>query len=102
MPSRVEPCGLNQMYSLKYGTIPVVHSIGGLKDTVDDILDGGFGICHNEVNVAEVCEAIERAADFYNKEAFKQTRSDVMSIDHSWHASAQSYLNVYNSLNPFL
>ncbi|MFB9052043.1 glycogen synthase [Formosa undariae] len=102
MPSRVEPCGLNQMYSLKYGTIPVVNSVGGLKDTVEDIFDGGFGICHNNVTVSEVCEAIERANAFYYTDKFKLTRSDIMSIDHSWHASAKSYINVYNSLNPFL
>ncbi|WP_159022098.1 glycogen synthase [Formosa sp. L2A11] len=102
MPSRVEPCGLNQMYALRYGTIPIVNSVGGLKDTVEDLYDGGFGICHNGVTVSEVCEAIERATEFYDSEIFKQTRVEVMSIDHSWHASAESYLNVYNSLNPFL
>ncbi|WP_066222985.1 glycogen synthase [Formosa haliotis] len=102
MPSRVEPCGLNQMYALKYGTVPIVNSVGGLKDTVEDIDYGGFGICHNEVSVAEVSHAITRASEFYNSEKFKQTRTEIMSIDHSWHASAQSYLNVYNSLNPFL
>ena len=48
MPSRVEPCGLNQMYALRYGTIPIVRSIGGLRDTVTDIVDDGFGISHDE------------------------------------------------------
>src|SRR6478736_403335 len=54
MPSRVEPCGLNQMYSMRYGTIPMVRRIGGLKDTVIDIGDGGFGICHDQSSVWDV------------------------------------------------
>ena len=49
MPSRVEPCGLNQMYSLRYGTVPVVSRVGGLKDTVIDIDTNGFGICHKDI-----------------------------------------------------
>lgn len=100
MPSRVEPCGLNQMYSLRYGTIPVVNSVGGLKDTVIDIQEkNGFGIRHNEVIVHQVCEAISRAQDLFKDEArFKKIRKKVMQIDHSWHHSVQQYINLYNSL----
>ncbi len=100
MPSRVEPCGLNQMYALHYGTIPIVRSIGGLKDTVIDISDKGFGICHNETTVNEVCEAIDRATILYqNLQKFKKIRKLIMQIDHSWDSSAQAYINLYNSLN---
>ncbi|AOW21415.1 glycogen synthase [Urechidicola croceus] len=100
MPSRVEPCGLNQMYALRYGTIPIVRSIGGLKDTVIDIDNNGFGICHNEVTIEEITKAIKRGADLYkNNTKFKKIRKQIMSIDHSWNASAQEYLNLYNSLN---
>ncbi len=100
MPSRVEPCGLNQMYALRYGTIPIVRSIGGLKDTVIDIKDDGFGICHNETTVDEVCEAINRATLLYqNQQKFKKIRKSIMQIDHSWDSSAQAYINLYNSLN---
>lgn len=70
MPSRVEPCGLNQMYALRYGTIPIVRRIGGLKDTVIDIGDGGFGICHDQASVKDVCSSIVRAAVLY-KDQYK-------------------------------
>jgi starch synthase len=97
MPSRVEPCGLNQMYSLRYGTVPVVSRVGGLIDTVIDIDEGGFGICHNEITSAEIAKAIQRAADFYNSSKnFETNRKKIMKIDHSWDASAEQYLNLYN------
>lgn len=99
MPSRVEPCGLNQMYSLRYGTVPIVRRIGGLKDTVIDIGDNGFGICHNEVSVQDIVVAISRAKDFYKKQKeFKANRKHIMSIDHSWKVSAKAYINLYNSI----
>lgn len=101
MPSRVEPCGLNQMYSLRYGAIPIVRSIGGLKDTVVDISEkGGFGICHKEVTVSEITEAIERGAKlFENQEKYNKIRKKIMGINHSWDASALAYINLYKSLN---
>lgn len=100
MPSRVEPCGLNQMYALRYGAIPIVRSIGGLKDTVIDISKGGFGICHNEVTVSEITEAIERGTKlFKNQEKYNKIRKKIMSINHSWDASALAYINLYKSLN---
>jgi len=99
MPSRVEPCGLNQMYSMRYGTIPIVRRIGGLKDTVIDIGDGGFGICHDQTSVEDVCYSIDRAVDFYkNQTYFRKTRKKCMGIDHSWDKSAEEYLSLYNSL----
>lgn len=100
MPSRVEPCGLNQMYALRYGTIPIVRSIGGLKDTVIDIEeDTGFGICHNDVSIPDITHAINRGITLYqNKSKYKKIRTHIMSIDHSWDASAKQYINLYNSL----
>jgi starch synthase len=99
MPSRVEPCGLNQMYSLRYGTVPVVSKVGGLKDTVIDIDENGFGICHNEITSEEIANAIQRAAIFYkNSKKFDANRIKIMKIDHSWNASAEQYLNLYKSL----
>ena len=100
MPSRVEPCGLNQMYSLRYGTVPVVNSVGGLKDTIIDIADKeGFGICHDGVNVESVTKAINRATTYYSKEKeFKKNVKKIMSINHSWNNSAQEYINLYKSL----
>ncbi|HEY9185338.1 MAG TPA: glycogen synthase [Salegentibacter sp.] len=99
MPSRVEPCGLNQLYSLRYGTIPVVRSIGGLKDTVIDVQDGGFGFCHEDASVKEITHTISRAVKFFKDQSeFKRTRKHIMGIDHSWNVSAQQYIDLYNSL----
>ncbi len=100
MPSRVEPCGLNQMYSLRYGTIPIVNKVGGLIDTVDDIKKkNGFGIVHDGVTVIKVNNAIKRGVSLYgNVSEFKKTRKQIMAIDHSWEASAQTYVTLYKSL----
>ncbi len=99
MPSRVEPCGLNQMYALRYGTMPIVNKIGGLKDTIIDINDNGYGICHEGVTVDNVHKAIIRAANFYkNQTKYTENSKEMMSIDNSWHNSATEYLNLYKSL----
>lgn len=99
MPSRVEPCGLNQMYALRYGTIPIVRRTGGLKDTVLDIGDGGFGICHDKTSVYDVNHSITRAIDLYNDtKSFDNVRKATMQIDHSWDKVAEEYINVYQSL----
>jgi len=96
MPSRVEPCGLNQMYALRYGTIPVVRRIGGLKDTVVDIGDGGFGVCHDQTSVWDVNHAIGRAYDlFLDKKRVKEIRKFMMQLDHSWDKAAQQYVDLY-------
>ncbi|RZL18970.1 MAG: glycogen synthase [Pedobacter sp.] len=98
MPSRVEPCGLNQMYALRYGTIPVVRRIGGLKDTILDIGDGGFGICHDQTSVYDVCQAAERALELYgDKIKMKEIKKHIMQIDHSWDKAAQMYINIYQN-----
>jgi starch synthase len=101
MPSRVEPCGLNQMYALRYGTIPVVRRTGGLKDTVIDIGDGGFGICHDEASVEDVIYSIDRAIQLYkNNKEFNEIRKKCMQIDHSWDLSEREYLSLYKSIKP--
>ncbi|RPD96641.1 glycogen synthase [Aureibaculum marinum] len=100
MPSRVEPCGLNQMYALRYGTIPIVNSIGGLKDTVIDVEGGGFGFIHHQLTVEEIVKTMERALVLYkNQKKFKNIRKLIMEIDHSWDSSAKAYINLYKSLN---
>ena len=100
MPSRVEPCGLNQMYSLRYGTIPIVRSIGGLKDTITDISEeGGFGICHDNTDIDEATNAIFRAHELYQDQTrFKRIRKQIMQIDHSWGKSAKNYIELYQTL----
>lgn len=100
MPSRVEPCGLNQMYAMRYGTIPIVRKTGGLKDTVIDIgEEGGYGINFYNASVGDITHAIYRALElFAQKTAFSQVRKKMMHLDFSWHQSAQQYINVYQSL----
>jgi starch synthase len=97
MPSRVEPCGLNQMYAMRYGTIPIVRRTGGLKDTVIDFGDNGNGICHNQASVNDVCYSIQRAVDLFNdKKKVNDIRKRGMNIDHSWESVCQEYIEVYN------
>jgi starch synthase len=101
MPSRVEPCGLNQMYALRYGTVPMVRSTGGLKDTVRDFGDWqGFGIRFNNADVNDVTYSVGRAIDLYynKKDLYNWMRSFMMNIDHSWDASAEDYIRLYQSL----
>ncbi|OUS18714.1 glycogen synthase [Nonlabens dokdonensis] len=99
MPSRVEPCGLNQMYSLRYGTIPVVRSIGGLKDTIVDMEDGGFGFTHEDATVDQIVAAVKRACLLYKEQKeFKRIIKHIMQIDHSWNRSAVAYINMYESI----
>ena len=99
MPSRVEPCGLNQMYALRYGTVPIVRRTGGLKDTVLDIGDGGFGICHDQASVADVLHSINRAIGlFSDAKQFDAVRKTIMKIDHSWEQVAKKYTVAYESI----
>ncbi|MBA4275550.1 glycogen synthase [Flavobacterium sp.] len=97
MPSRVEPCGLNQMYALRYGTIPIVRRTGGLKDTVIDFGDNGNGICHDQATVVDVCYSIQRAVNLYkDKKKINDIQKSGMSIDHSWESVCQEYIETYN------
>ena len=100
MPSRVEPCGLNQMYALRYGTMPVVRSTGGLKDTVIDFGNpGGFGIRFNDASVGDITYSIYRATELYNeKKKFSSLRKRMMEIDNGWEVSAGRYLDLYSSI----
>ncbi len=96
MPSRVEPCGLNQLYSLRYGTIPIVRRTGGLKDTVIDIGDDGFGICHDQCSREDLIYSIQRAMELYSDQnRYKKIQKDIMKIDHSWTKAASDYIELY-------
>lgn len=99
MPSRVEPCGLNQMYAMRYGTIPIVRNTGGLKDTVKDFGDpGGYGICFNEASVGDITYSVYRAVQLYAEpERVKEIVEHIMQINNSWERSAVTYIDVYNS-----
>ena len=100
MPSRVEPCGLNQLYALKYGTIPIVRGIGGLKDTVKDISQAdGYGFVFDQLDSDIAVETILRAVDLYqNDKNWRAVRKRAMALDFSWENSAQKYLDLYNQL----
>lgn len=99
MPSRVEPCGLNQMYSMRYGTVPVVRSTGGLQDTVVDMGDpDGFGIRFNHATAEDVNYSIGRAVSVYKDSVhMEKMRKYMMQIDHSWESTVDEYINVYKS-----
>jgi starch synthase len=100
MPSRVEPCGLNQMYSMRYGTVPMVRRTGGLRDTVIDFGDvNGYGICYNHASIPDITHAVWRAAELYhNKEKMHQIRQHMMKLDFSWETSVKHYIDVYSAL----
>lgn len=101
MPSRFEPCGLNQLYSLRYGTIPIVRATGGLDDTVEDY-DGhsgrGTGFKFREYTIAALVAAVRRALEVFRKPAvWRSLQLAGMSQDHSWDASAREYVKVYRA-----
>jgi starch synthase len=102
MPSRYEPCGLNQIYSLKYGTPPVVRATGGLDDTIEDFdpLSGkGNGFKFTEYSGEALLSAIKRAIAVYiNKKAWAQVVANGMAADFSWERSAEEYLQLYRRL----
>ena len=98
MPSRVEPCGLNQMYAMRYGTVPIVRSTGGLKDTVIDLGDeGGYGIRFNQATVGDILYSVQRAIDLYNdKKLLATIRKRMMNIDNSWEKTVANYDAIYS------
>ncbi len=97
MPSRVEPCGLNQMYAMRYGTVPMVRRTGGLIDTVTDMGDWeGFGILFNHATVDDIAHSIHRAIEVYkNKTQMERMRKHMMQIDHSWESVVEAYTRIY-------
>jgi starch synthase len=106
MPSRFEPCGLNQMYSLIYGTIPIVRKTGGLADTVIDAIPttiknkSANGIVFKEATAGALLEAVKRALLLFdNKKTWKNLQQSAMKQDLSWRHSAQQYLQLYESIS---
>jgi starch synthase len=99
MPSRFEPCGLNQMYSMRYGTVPVVRATGGLEDTVTDYNEAtgaGTGFKFEEYTAAALLDALERARTaFANPRLWKKLQLAGMRQDFSWDRSAREYVKLY-------
>lgn len=100
MPSRVEPCGLNQMYSMRYGTVPIVRAVGGLKDTIIDLSEeGGYGIQFQDFNLHEAENAVTRAIDLFNDpKKHSEIVRKITRLDFSWDKSAKDYITMYNQL----
>ena len=99
MPSRFEPCGLNQMYSLRYGTVPVVRATGGLQDTVrDETEPGANGFKFSDYTPGAMVAALRRAMDAYQQPArWEALQRAGMEQDFSWDVSAREYVKVYRS-----
>jgi starch synthase len=105
MPSLFEPCGLNQLIAMNYGTIPIVNSVGGLKDSVNSIDDfdsknmSGFGICFEKKKPKALIKAIKKALELYkDKERLNKINLHNMECDFSWDRGAKAYATIYNSL----
>ena len=101
MPSRFEPCGLNQLNSLRYGTLPIARATGGLNDTVEDADDEsgrGTGFKFEEYTPAALVGAVRRALDtFRNGELWRKLQRNAMQKDYSWDVSAREYVKVYRA-----
>ncbi len=102
MPSRYEPCGLNQMYSLRYGTIPIVRATGGLADTIRDVDEdpaGGNGFVFREYRADEMLLAIQRAVKvFQDQDRWQELVHRGMKEDFSWEQSARKYQRLYEKV----
>ena len=103
MPSQFEPCGLNQIYSLKYGTIPIVRSTGGLADTVKDYnskSDTGTGFVFEKYDSKEMLNAVDRSLTlFKDKKAWTKLIKRAMKQNYSWKVSAESYTKLYSKIS---
>ena len=101
MPSRFEPCGLNQLYSLRYGTVPVVRAMGGLDDTVEDCTapGRGTGFKFREYTAEALTAAVARALEaFRDRAGWQGIVARGMAQDFSWDRSARSYEELYQRL----
>ena len=105
MPSRFEPCGLNQLYSQRYGTVPIARKTGGLADTVIDVLpetlsnQTATGFVFNQATSGSLMEAIKRALLVYSQpKTWKQLQINGMQKDYSWNRSAKEYMALYEQL----
>jgi starch synthase len=102
MPSRFEPCGLNQLYSLKYGTVPIVHATGGLADTVEQVSENGgegTGFLFTQYTQTALLEALDAALGLFTKsQTWNAIRRRAMKADFSWTLSAKTYEDLYKKI----
>ena len=103
MPSKSEPCGLSQMNAMRYGTVPVVHATGGLKDTVppcDENGHGGLGFTFQSYNADDFLAAVKRALNLYNhnRDGFRALQKREMEQDFSWNVPAGKYMDLFRNM----
>ena len=103
MPSKSEPCGLSQMNAMRYGTVPVVHATGGLRDTVppcDENGEGGLGFTFQSYNADDFMEAVKRCIHLYrdNREGFRKLQHTDMIQDFSWNKGAKRYMELFERM----
>ena len=103
MPSKSEPCGLSQMNAMRYGTVPVVHATGGLKDTVppaDENGEGGLGFTFQSYNADDFLASLKRCLNLYNhnREGFRALQQRDMEQDFSWNVPAGRYMELFRNM----
>ena len=102
MPSQYEPCGLNQMYSMRYGTVPIVRATGGLDDTVEQFnpaYSSGTGFKFYDYHASALLDKIREALYFYGRrETWRKIQLNGMAMDNSWDAAAQKYVQLYQEI----
>ena len=102
MPSYFEPCGISQMMAMRYGSLPIVHEVGGLKDTVipyNEYTHEGTGFSFKDANPYVLLKTIDYALSFYNdKKIWRKIVNNAMKQDFSWSKSAEQYIKLYNDL----
>ena len=103
MPSKSEPCGLSQMNAVRYGTVPVVHATGGLRDTVppaDENGEGGLGFTFQSYNADDFLGAIKRCLNLYNnnRAGFRALQRTDMQQDFSWDKPAERYMELFHRM----
>ena len=103
MPSKSEPCGLSQMNAMRYGTVPVVHATGGLKDTVppaDENGQGGLGFTFQSYNADDFMASIKRCLNLYNynRDGYRDLQRRGMETDFSWDVPAEKYMKLFHKM----
>ena len=103
MPSKSEPCGLSQMNAMRYGTVPVVHATGGLKDTVpgvDENGENGLGFTFQSYNAHDFLGALKRCLNLYREEPekFRALQKTDMQQDFSWDKPAERYMDLFQMM----
>ena len=100
MPSKSEPCGLSQLIAMRYGTLPVVHAVGGLRDTVRPYpLDNSNGFSFGDYSTDALLGTVDYAVGvYYNKEQWRSLMKRAMTEDLGWSRSAKEYIDVYRKI----